>query len=96
MYNNRNIVLNELIGLRARVVSCFDKRQRGLDGIVVDETKNTLVLKTRAGTRRVVKKTATFKFYADKKAYVVNGVEINYRPSERIEKSMKYYRRRAD
>ncbi len=96
VYNNRNIVLHELIGLRVRVVSCFDHRQKGLTGLVVDETKNTLVLETRAGTKRVVKKTATFRFYAGKSSYVVDGIEINYRPFERIEKAMKYYRRRAD
>lgn len=96
MYNNRNIVLNELIGLRVKVVSCLDKRQKGLEGLVIDETKNTIVLETKAGTKRVVKKTATFRFYADKKAYTVNGVEINYRPSERIEKGLKFYKRRAD
>jgi len=93
-YNNRNIVLNELIGLRARVLRSLDKRQRGASGVVVDETKNTLLLEAKAGRRSVVKKTSVFRFYCGSSAFDVDGKEINFRPSERIEKAMKYYKRR--
>ena len=51
-YDNKNIVLNELIGLRVRVVRCIDKKQRGLEGRVVDETKNTLVVETEEGRKK--------------------------------------------
>lgn len=94
-YNNRTIVLHELIGLKVRVVRCLDKKQKGLQGMVVDESKNTLVVETRAGTRRVIKKTATFKFYNGDKTYTVDGREINFRPHERLEKGLRFYRQRA-
>ena len=94
MYNNQSIVLNELIGLRAKIVKCADKKQVGLEGIVLDETKNTLLLETEKGMKRIVKKTSVFRFYVDKKSYVVDGVEINFRPHARIEKAMKFYKRR--
>jgi ribonuclease P protein subunit POP4 len=93
-YNNKNIVLHELIGLRAKVVKCLDKKQRGTEGTVIDETKNTLVIASLDGTKRLVKASSTFRFYVDRKAFVVNGLEINSRPCERIEKSMKFYRKR--
>ncbi len=94
-YNNQNIVLHELIGLKARVLKSLDKKQRGVSGIVVDETKNTLVLETREGKKSVIKKTSIFRFYAGKNAFNVDGREISFRPYERIEKGLKYYRKRA-
>ena len=94
MYDNKNIVLHELIGLKAEVVACRDASQKGTRGVVVDETKNTLVLLTKAGPKRVGKRISTFKFIADKKVFTVQGEEITFRPYERIEKSMKYYKRR--
>ena len=96
-YSNKNIVLNELIGLRARVVRCSDKKQEGLEGIVIDETKNTLLLQTERGVRKLVKASSAFRFYPyarSKESFVVDGREINFRPHERIEKSMKFYKRR--
>lgn len=95
-YNNKNIVLNELIGLRVRVLKSRDRRQVGLSGTVIDESRNTLIVDT--GHNRVktlVKATSTFRFYAGtKKSFVVDGPEINFRPHERIEKGMKFYRKR--
>jgi ribonuclease P protein subunit POP4 len=96
-YSNRNIVLNELIGLRARVVKCSDKKQEGLEGTVVDETKNTLLLETGGGVKKLVKASSTFRFYIpgrSEESFVVDGREISFRPHERIEKSMKFYKRR--
>lgn len=93
-YDNKNIVLGELIGLKAKVIKCLDKKQAGLQGIIADETKNMFFLGTKHGTKKVVKKTATFRFYTGDGSFVVKGEEVNFRPEERIEKSMKYYRKR--
>ncbi|MGC8710092.1 MAG: ribonuclease P protein component 1 [Candidatus Micrarchaeia archaeon] len=93
-YNNRNIVLSELIGLKVKLVKCSDKKQEGLEGIVSDETKNTLIINTKTGIKRIIKKTAVFKFYAGNKSFTVKGIEISFRPHERIEKAMKYYKKR--
>ena len=91
-YNNRNIVLNELIGLKAKVIKSLDKKQRGLSGVVIDETKNTIVLQTASGTKSIVKRISVFKFYSGKSSFTVEGEEIGFRPHERIEKSMKFYK----
>ena len=93
-YDNRNIVLNELIGLKAKVIKSTDKQQKGICGMVIDETKNTLVIDTDSGKKRVVKKASVFRFYAGRMSFVVDGEEISFRPHERIEKSMKFYKAR--
>ena len=93
-YDNRNIVLNELIGLKVRIVKSSDKKQAGLSGRIIDETKNTFLVETPKGMKSIMKKLSTFRFYTQDGSFVVEGKEINFRPYERIEKGMKFYRRR--
>jgi ribonuclease P protein subunit POP4 len=95
-YNNRNIVLHELIGLNVEVIKSNDKYLKGIKGMVVNETKNTLLISTGSKTKIVPKMNSTFRFSYGKKRFVVNGVEINFRPYERIEKSYKFYKRRRE
>ena len=94
-YNNKNIILNELIGLRVKISSSFDRKERGISGKVIDETKNTLSIDTKEGRKSIIKSRAVFIFYSGKKSFKVNGEEINFRPYERIEKAMKFYKRRS-
>ncbi len=94
-YNNKNIVLNELIGLRVRILSSSDKKERGISGKVIDETKNTLSVDTMRGRKSIIKSRTVFIFYFGKKSFRVKGEEINFRPYERIEKAMKFYKRRS-
>jgi ribonuclease P protein subunit POP4 len=93
-YDNKNIVLHELIGLRARVIKSLDKKQEGTSGTVIDETKNTLVLERDGAIRRIIKKISVFKFYKGRKSFTVKGEEINFRAHERTEKGLKFYKRR--
>ncbi len=93
-YNNRNIVLHELIGLKVEVARSRDKSRKGIKGIVVNETKNTLVIDTPSGRRVVPKLASTFKFVYGKSRFIVDGREINFRPHERLEKSYRFYKRR--
>ncbi|MEM3781577.1 MAG: ribonuclease P protein subunit [Candidatus Micrarchaeaceae archaeon] len=93
-YNNKNIVLGELIGLRVRVAKHTDKKQKRLQGTVVDETKNTLIINTSKGIKKIIKASATFRFYAGGASFLVQGREINFRPEERTEKALKFYKRR--
>ena len=94
IYNNRNIVLHELNGLRVRVVNCSDPGQIGISGTVVMETKNTLRIRDGARTRTVAKMNSVFEFIAEGERFVVNGYEISFRPHERLEKAIKFYRKR--
>ena len=93
-YNNRNIVLHELIGLDVVVTRSADPSRYGIKGRVINETKNTLVIRTVGGVKTVPKLSSTFKFLFGKKRFIVCGEEINFRPHERLEKSLRFYRRR--
>jgi len=94
-YNNKTIVLHELIGLAVKVVKSHDRSQVGIHGTVIDETRNTLLIRTEEGiVKRVAKDISTFKFKYGRKSFVVDGKEINFRSWERIEKSLRFYKKR--
>ena len=92
--NNKTIVLHELVGLDCEVVRSSDTSQAGIRGTVVDETKNTLILETGKGLKRVVKNISTFRFRKGTKSFFVDGEEINFRGYERIEKGLRFYKKR--
>jgi ribonuclease P protein subunit POP4 len=92
--NNKTIVLHELIGLDCRIMKSSDPSQKGISGRVIDETKNTLILETPQGIKRVVKKISLFRFRSGKESFLVEGEEINFRSHERIEKALKFYKKR--
>ena len=77
-----------------RVVKSHDRSQVGIHGTVIDETKNTLLVETPEGAKRVAKDISTFRFRYGRKSFVVDGNEINFRSWERIEKGLKFYKRR--
>ena len=93
-YNNKNIVLHELIGLEAEVVSSRDSSQVGMKGLIVNETKNLLYLKHESKVKEVVKKISKFEFRCGGDSFIVDGKEINFRAHERTEKAMKFYKKR--
>ncbi len=94
-YNNKNIVLHELIGLDAEVIDSRDRSQIGIRGRVINETKNLLYLRHGSKVNRVVKKISKFKFTHGGDSFIVEGEEINFRAYERTEKALKFYKRRA-
>ncbi len=94
-YNNKNIVLHELIGLDAEVIKCRDRSQVGIKGRVINETKNLLYLKHDSKINKVVKKISAFRFTSGNDSFLVNGEEINFRAYERTEKALKFYKRRS-
>ncbi len=92
-YDNKNIVLEELTGLRVSVYKSTDKGRIGIRGIVFKETKNTLQIKCKDRTLKILpKKGSIFKFYALKNSFTVKGEEIGFRSYERTKKSLKFYK----
>ncbi len=96
LYNNRNIVLHELIGLSVKVIKGpYAGRRGSLKGTVINETKNTLVIETRHGAKTVPKTGSVFAFDVGTRSFVVDGKEISFRPYERTEKALKFYKARS-
>ena len=71
---------HEFLGRPVTVTHHSDPSLAGLAGTVVDETRETLLLNTPHGTRRVSKRPGRFAFATG----TVEGRRIAYRPEDRI------------
>lgn len=84
---------HELVGLIVQVAESSHQGFTGLEGKVVNETKNTLTLEDREGREKIIpKETATFHFkLPDGSTVEIEGNIIVSRPEDRIKKRFKKY-----
>lgn len=93
MITPKNVVHHELIGLYVKVVSNNDSLK--LNGIVIDETKNTLKIEVEKENgifeeKLIQKKNSIFQFkLPDGKFVEINGDILSIRPEDRIKKRFK-------
>ena len=86
MKRENDVARHELIGLRVLVESPSAGHD-GLDGTVVDETKNTFLVELGGGSeKRVPKAGNRFVFLVGNERFVVRGEEIMFRPEDRTKK----------
>lgn len=90
MITPKNLVHHELIGLRVRVAESRNPKNKGLAGLVVDETRNMLILEIRGKEKQLAKSEHTFIFTLPSKERVrVEGQVLVARPEDRIKKRVK-------
>jgi len=83
-------VQGELIGLNAKVVKSTNPSYVGLSGRVIDETRNTLVIRHENVDKVVVKSVSVFHFTAkDGTVVEVDGNIITGRPEDRVKKRLR-------
>ncbi|MBA7516327.1 hypothetical protein ES705_08375 [subsurface metagenome] len=83
-----NILRHELMGLRTEVEDSSNSDVKGLCGIVVDETRNMLVIENERGEEKKIPKTGNiFVFELNGEVRVrVKGDMLVSRPEDRIKK----------
>lgn len=82
----------ELIGLQAKVVKSKQPSYKGIRGMVIDETRNTLVIRHKNKDKVVVKDISLFHFtLPDGTIVEIDGNAILGRPEDRVKK---HFRRR--
>ena len=84
-----NLVRHELIGLGVKITKSTDSSQKGLKGIVVDESYNTLKIDA-GGKEKIIPKANTIFIFT-----LPNGVKVEVegkvligRPEDRIKKKI--------
>ncbi len=82
----RDIIKHEFIGLRCIVSEASDPSLVGLEGEVVDETRNMLILRKGRKERKIPKENATFRLAFEERAIEVEGSVLVGRPEDRIKK----------
>lgn len=75
---------HEYIGHEIEIVSAPQNALVGLRGIVVDETKNMLIVHVEGEDMKIPKKNLRFKILAEN--VVIDGNRIMFRPEDRIKK----------
>ena len=84
-----NIIKHELIGLAVEVIESPNKKNIGMKGKVVDETRNMLTIKTSKGTKKIMKEKSRFMFtLPNKKKAIVDGHLIVGKPETRIKRKI--------
>ncbi len=87
--NPESLARHELIGLEVRVVTSSNSSQIGLKGQVVDETRNTFLLETKAKVLRLAKRNTSLIFtLPDGQNVRVYGSILISQPENRISKRM--------
>ncbi len=81
----QNILRHELIGLTVRVTRASNSALKGVNGVVIDETRNMLTINTKTGKIMVPKNIATFRFNLGEGTRVdVDGERLVARPENRL------------
>ncbi len=76
----------ELIGLRITVINAINPALIGINGKVVDETKNTIKVMHKKVLKRLIKNQIKMKVRLQKRTIELDGKDIAGRLEERIKK----------
>jgi len=92
MITPQNLVKHELIGLHVQITKSSDKSTEGLEGDIVDETRQTFVVRTKTAEKTVIKDQCVFLFCLPTGVCVqVDGKILVARPEDRIKKKFKMW-----
>ena len=89
MLNAKDIVRSELIGLMTEVTSSNNKNLIGINGKIIDETKNIIILDTKNGIKKLLKSQVKLKMKFMNRILEVDGKLLIGRPEQRIKRIRK-------
>ena len=84
MITSENIKSHEIIGLHTTIIESSNSQLKGLNGMVVYETKNTFMLKTKNGLKIIPKLFNKWEFQINKLKIVMEGLIMRKKPQDRI------------
>jgi ribonuclease P protein subunit POP4 len=88
--SEKNLIGHELIGLQAKIVENRDKKKKGIQGKIVDETKNLLKIDTQKKVVTIPKKETILEIkLLNGKKVRVKGVQILEKPENRTKQFWK-------
>jgi ribonuclease P protein subunit POP4 len=84
MITSYNLKSHEMIGLKTEITHSTNQQIMGLNGIIVDETKNMFVLKTQKGMKRLPKVGNTWRFSLKNEQKEIEGASLSKRSFDRL------------
>ena len=86
----KNVLKHELIGLKAKVTKSQNPYLIGVEGTIIDETKNTLIILENSKRKIVPKEVVKLRLnLPDGTLVEIDGREIVNRPEERLKKRIR-------
>lgn len=86
--NVRKFVKLELIGLTMEIIEAKNKSLVGLEGKIIDETKNTLTIEQKNNkTKKIIKNQVII--YFPKQKIKIKGKFLTGKPEDRLKKRLK-------
>ncbi|MBI1972567.1 ribonuclease P protein subunit [Candidatus Woesearchaeota archaeon] len=82
----KEVPRRELIGIEAEVADATNKDLKGIKGIIVGETKNTLVIEQDNKTKVLLKEHVTLNIKMDGNFVRIDGRMLLGRPDDRVKK----------
>ena len=89
----QKLVRHEIIGLNVHIIAAKNKTLKAIEGKIVDETKNTIIIETNKGIKKVLKKDVTLDVRTKKGSVKLSGEDLLGRPEERIKKKKRLMKR---
>ncbi len=88
-----NILTHELIGLKIRIIGSSSSSQVGLEGVIVDETRNMFVISLGSKEKKIFKAMSIFLFQLPNgKKISVDGALLLGRSEDRLKRKWKKVR----
>ncbi|MEM7822692.1 MAG: ribonuclease P protein subunit [Candidatus Aenigmatarchaeota archaeon] len=84
--NIEKIAKTEFIGMSIKVVESTNPQWVGIEGRIVDETKNMFSIDVKGKIIKIPKENCVFEFKAGKRWIKINGKVLLIRPEDRIKK----------
>jgi len=81
-----DILKHELIGVKVKVVDASNKALIGINGKIMDETRNMLTIEYNGNLKRLIKSQVILQLDYRGKEYKMNGKLLMNRPEDRIKK----------
>lgn len=85
-----DVLKQEFIGTDIEIADAKNKGTIGLNGRVVDETKNMLIIEHHGQVKRLIKDHVTIRIAIKGKTYEINGKLLVGRPEDRLKKRFKW------
>jgi len=83
-----NVLSQSIIGLQARIIQSSDSTLEGTAGMIVFETKNTIIIRRDSITRRIAKNVATkLEVKASSCACFISGSALIGKTEDRISRT---------
>ncbi len=82
--NLKEAIQSELIGKDIVIKASKNKLLRDMTGTIIDETKETLSVKTKNGVKKLIKNQIVFEAKIKNQNFKINGSLIRKKPEDRL------------